>query len=94
MASSYTGITPAVVEAKQTTVIGILKVGQSDDPLSLKQTAGSGILSLGPLQAGGTRQVIYTAPATVGKGIIDPVSFKISRRADRCGGVRRGQCST
>ena len=71
--------TPDVVEQNQTTVVGTVTPGEAGDSLTLAQAAGSlGLLSLGAVQADGTQQVIYTAPASVAASGIDPVGYTIT----------------
>jgi plastocyanin len=71
--------TPSVIEDSQTTVVGIVTPGIVGDTLTLTQTAGSlGTLSLGTVQADGTQQVIYTAPASVASSTTDAVSYTVA----------------
>jgi hypothetical protein len=69
---------PATVEGDQTTVIGRVTPGLDGDTLTLTQTAGAGTLSLGPMQANGAQQVIYTAPAIVSASAIDKVAYTVA----------------
>jgi probable HAF family extracellular repeat protein len=75
---SVTPQTPSVVEMNQTTVIGKVSPGISGDTLTLTQTSTSlGSLSLGPVQADGTQQVIYAAPAIVKANAVDKVAYTV-----------------
>jgi hypothetical protein len=74
--------TPSVVEAGQTTDIATVAPGVAGDTLTLSRTGGSGTLILGPVQADGTQQVIYTAPASVTASMTDAVSYLISDQQD------------
>jgi hypothetical protein len=65
----------------QTTVIGTVAPGVAGDTLTLKESTGSGTLSLGPVQSG-TRQVIYTAPASISASTIDAVSYQVTDQQD------------
>ena len=69
---------PAVVEKTQVAVIGTVTPGLPGDTLTLTKTAGVGELSLGVVQADGTQQVIYTAPATVSASAVDKVSYTVA----------------
>ena len=62
---SVVAVTPSIVEQGQTTVIGTVTPGEPGDTLSVIQGAMLGNVSLGAVQADGTQQVIYTAPAGV-----------------------------
>ena len=75
---SITAQTPSVVENGQTTVIGIVTPGASGDTLTLTETGGIGTLSLGPVQADGSQQVIYTAPTSIAASATDSVSYQVS----------------
>ncbi len=75
---SITAATPSVVRQGQTTVIGTVTPGLSGDTLTLTQTGGSGILSLGTVQADGTQQIIYTAGSTIATSRVDAVSYTVS----------------
>jgi hypothetical protein len=74
--------TPSVVEVNQTTDIAAVAPAVAGDTLTLTQTGGSGTLSLGPVQADGTQQVIYTAPASITASVADAVSYRISDQQD------------
>ena len=81
---------PAVVEQGQTTVIGTVTPGLAGDSLSLAQTSGTGTLALGAVQADGTRQVIYTAPATIAATAADAVGYTVT---DQLGNQTGGSAS-
>lgn len=68
---------PAVEEG-ETTVIGTITPGLPGDTLTLTQSEGAGTVSLGPVQANGTQQVIYSAPASVPASTIEVVSYSVS----------------
>lgn len=75
---SITAQTPTTVQPGQTTVIGTATPGLPGDTLTLKETAGTGTLSLGAVQADGTQQVIYTAPAKTAKSSTDQVAYTVA----------------
>jgi hypothetical protein len=75
---NITSQAPSAVEKGQTTVIGIVTRGLPGDTLTLKETAGAGSLSLGAVQANGTQQVIYTAPAGIAASAVDAVAYTVS----------------
>ena len=80
---SITAVAPSDVEKGQTTVIGTVTPGLAGDTLTLTQIPGSlGTLSLGPVQANGTRQVIYTAPTTVDASSVDKVAYTVTDQHD------------
>ena len=80
---SITAQSPSVVEKSQTTVIGTVTPGLASDTLTLTQAPGSlGTLSLGAVQANGTQQVIYTAPATVIASAVDKVAYTVADQHD------------
>ena len=58
-------------------MIGTVAPGFAGDTLTLKETAGAGILNLGTVQANGTQQIIYTAPTTVSASTTDAVSYTV-----------------
>ena len=62
----------------QTTNIGTVTAGLAGDTLTLKETAGAGTLNLGLMQANGTQQVIYTAPASIPTSMTDTVAYTIT----------------
>ena len=71
--------TPDAVEQGQTTLLGTVAAGLAGDVLTLAQTSDSlGTVTFGPLQADGSRQILYTAPATIGASTTDPVSYTIT----------------
>jgi hypothetical protein len=74
--------TPSLVEWKQTTNIARVAPGVVGDTLKLTQTGGSGTLSLGPVQADGTQQVIYSAPGFIPASMTDAVSYQITEQQD------------
>jgi hypothetical protein len=74
--------TPSVVEATQTTDIATVAPGIPGDTLVLAGTPGAGTLSLGPVQADGTQQVIYTAPASIPASTIDTVNYTVTDAQD------------
>jgi hypothetical protein len=74
--------TPSVVEAFQTTDIATVAPAGAGDTLTLTQTGGSGGLSLGPVQADGTQQVIYTAPGIIPASTTDAVSYQVTEQQD------------
>jgi len=59
--------TPSLVGPNQSTVIGVATPGLPGDTLDVIRLDpfGIGTVSLGPVQADGTQQVIYTAPASI-----------------------------
>ena len=75
---SITPATPSAVGQGKTTVIGTVTPGLSGRRLTLKETAGSGTLSLGAVQTNGTQQVIYTAPASIPTSTTDTVTYTVS----------------
>ena len=85
---TITTATPAVVEKGQSTEIGTVAPGLAGDTLTLKQTAGSGALSL--RLAGGVEEVIYTAPATVAASTPDAVTYSVN---DQFGDTTSGTAS-
>ncbi|WP_428391499.1 beta strand repeat-containing protein [Lichenicoccus sp.] len=76
------GINPATysaVEQGQTTVLGTVSPDQSGDTLSVAASGTiAGALSLGAVQADGTQQVLYTAPASIAASTTDTVSYVIT----------------
>ncbi len=76
---TYTSFGAPTVEAAQQTVIGSVAPSSPGDSLSITQAAGSaGTVSLGATLADGTRQVVYTAPASVSSARSDTVGFTVS----------------
>jgi probable HAF family extracellular repeat protein len=73
---SITSVTPSVVEDGQTTEIGTVTPGLPGDTLTLQQTSGSGTVALQLVN--GVEEVIYTAPAEIGTGILDSVTYTIT----------------
>jgi Ca2+-binding RTX toxin-like protein len=69
-------MTPALIENGQTTEIGTVKPGISTAVLALQQIGGAGTVALKAVN--GVEEIIYTAPANVGAGILDAVSYKIT----------------
>ena len=70
---------PATVVQGQTTLLGTVSPGQSGDTLTLQQGAGAlGTVSLGAVQADGTRQILYTAPASVSESGTDTVQYSVT----------------
>ena len=70
---------PGVVEQGQTTVLGTVSPGESGDTLTLIQSTGTlGAVALGREQADGSRQVVYTAPASVDMSRIDTVGYTVT----------------
>ena len=74
---TVTVVTPGTVENGQTTIIGMVTPGLPGDTLTLKKTAGSGTLTLGPVQ-NGTQEVIYTAQSRITSSTTDAVSYTVS----------------
>jgi CRISPR-associated endonuclease Cas1 len=85
---TITTATPAVVEKGQSTEIGTVAPGLPGDTLTLKQTSGSGALSL--RLVGGVEEVIYTAPATVAASTTDAVTYSVN---DEFGDTTSGTAS-
>ena len=79
---------PAVVEKGQSTEIGTVAPGLAGDTLTLKQTGGSGALSL--RLVGGVEEVIYAAPATVAATMPDAVTYSVN---DQFGDTASGTAS-
>ena len=77
---TITTATPAVVEKGQSTEIGTVAPGLAGDTLTLKQTAGSGALSL--RLVGGVEEVIYAAPAIITASAPDAVTYSVSDQFD------------
>ena len=76
--------TPDAVEQGQTTILGTVRPGETGDTLTLTQgTGGVGTVTLGAVQADGTQQVIYTAPASVSSNLLDSVSYSIADQHDQ-----------
>ena len=74
---------PAVIEMGQTTVLGVVTPGESGDTLSVSQSARTlGTVSLGAVQADGSRQIIYTAPSSVPAGGLDEVIYNVTDQHD------------
>ncbi|MBV9249939.1 MAG: hypothetical protein JO227_11925, partial [Acetobacteraceae bacterium] len=67
------------IEAGQTTVIGVVKP-LAGDTLSLTQTGGTGVLSLGAVQPDGSQAVIYTAPASLASSALDAVGYTVTNQ--------------
>ena len=79
---------PAVIEPGQTTVLGVVTPGESGDTLSVIENSQTrGTVSLGAVQADGSRQIIYTAPGSVPDGGLDQVIYNIT---DQHGGAEPG----
>ena len=71
--------TPNVLEQGQTTVLATVSPGEPGDTLSLRQTGSApGSIILGATQADGSRQVIYTAPASIAGTGAAAVSYEVS----------------
>jgi hypothetical protein len=70
--------TPDEIESGQFRVVGIVTPGVAGDTLTLTQPSAVGPLSLGPVQPGGTQQVIYTASAGAQISEIDTVPYTIT----------------
>ena len=71
--------TPNVLEQGQTTVLATVAPGEPGDTLSLRQTGSApGSIALGAVQSDGTRQVIYTAPASIAATGTASVSYEVS----------------
>lgn len=75
---AVTAASPAGVEAGQTTAIGVVRPGLAGDSLNLIQTGGTGVLSLGAMQADGSQAVIYTAPASIAASALNAVSYTVT----------------
>ncbi len=70
---------PGVLEQGQNAVLATVSPGEPDDTLSVRQTGGApGIITLGAAQSDGTRQVIYTAPASITATGNEAVSYEVT----------------
>ena len=77
-----TASTPSTIEAGQTTMIGTAAPGLSGDALQVTGFAGSGSVTLGPVQADGTQQILYTAPQNVDASGVNGIGYNITDQHD------------
>lgn len=76
---SYVASTPNAVEGGESTVIAVLTPGLPGDTLTLtamNKAAAAG-LSIGPVRADGTEQLIYTAPAGVTASHVTTLDYTV-----------------
>ncbi len=76
---TYLASTPGVLVSGQSTVIAVLTPGLAGDALTLtamNKAAAAG-LSIGPVLADGTEQLIYTAPANITANALKSLSYTI-----------------